>query len=108
LIEAAASTWRVDPGSCRTANSEVIHDPSGRRLAYGALVDRAAHLTPPKSPTLKARKDFQLIGTPARRLDSPDKVNGRAMFGIDAMPPGVKFATLRASPVFGGKVAQVD
>jgi isoquinoline 1-oxidoreductase beta subunit len=108
LIEAAAATWRVEPGTCRTAKSEVVHEASGRRLAYGALVDRAAHLTPPKDPPLKARKDFQLIGTPARRLDSPDKVNGRAMFGIDAMPPGVKFATLRASPVFGGKVAHVD
>jgi len=108
LVEAAAASWRVDPGSCRTANSEVIHEPSGRRLAYGALVDRAARLTPPKDPPLKARKDFQLIGTPARRLDSPDKVNGRAMFGIDAMPSGVKFATLRSSPVFGGKVAHVD
>jgi isoquinoline 1-oxidoreductase beta subunit len=108
LIEAAAATWRVDPGSCRTANSEVIHEPSGRRLAYGALVDRAARLTPPKDPMLKARKDFHLIGTPARRLDSPDKVNGRAAFGIDAMPPGVKFATLKSSPVFGGRVAHVD
>jgi isoquinoline 1-oxidoreductase subunit beta len=108
LVEAAAATWRVDPGTCRTSNSEVIHEPSGRRLPYGALLDRAAHLTPPEKPTLKARKDFQLIGTPARRLDSPDKVNGRAKFGIDAMPPGVKFATLRASPVFGGKVAHVD
>jgi isoquinoline 1-oxidoreductase beta subunit len=108
LVEAAAATWRVDPGACRTANSEVIHEPSGRRLSYGALIDRAAHLTPPTNPTLKARKDFQLIGTPARRLDSPDKVNGRAIFGIDAMPPGVKFATLKASPVLGGKVAHVD
>jgi isoquinoline 1-oxidoreductase subunit beta len=108
LVEAAAATWGVAPGTCRTANSEVIHDPSGRRLAYGALVDRAAHVTPPKNPTLKARKDFQLIGTPARRLDSPDKVNGRAMFGIDAMPNGVKFATLKGCPVLGGKVAHVD
>jgi isoquinoline 1-oxidoreductase beta subunit len=108
LVEAAAATWRVDPSTCKTANSEVIHELSGRRLAYGALVDRAARSTPPKNPTLKARKDFRLIGTPAHRLDSPGKVNGRAMFGIDAMPPGVKFATLKASPVFGGKVAHVD
>src|SRR3984957_19847556 len=54
LIEAAASTWRVDPGSCRTANSQVIHAPSGRRLAYGALVEGAARSTPPKNPMLKA------------------------------------------------------
>jgi isoquinoline 1-oxidoreductase beta subunit len=108
LVEAAAATWRVDPDSCRTANGEVIHDTSGRRFAYGALVDRAARSTPPKDPALKARKDFQLIGTPAKRLDSPGKVNGRAMFGIDAMPSGVKFATLRACPVFGGKITHVD
>jgi isoquinoline 1-oxidoreductase beta subunit len=108
LVEAAAASWRVDPATCRTANSEVIHEASGRRLPYGALIDRAARLTPPKNPTLKDRKDFQLIGTPVRRLDSPDKVNGRAMFGIDAMPPGVKFATLKASPVLGGKIAHVD
>jgi isoquinoline 1-oxidoreductase beta subunit len=108
LVEAAAATWHVDPGACRTLNSEVIHEPSGRRLPYGALVDRAARLIPPKNPTLKVRKDFRLIGTPAGRLDSPDKVNGRAVFGIDAMPAGVKFATLRSSPVFGGKVAHVD
>jgi isoquinoline 1-oxidoreductase beta subunit len=108
LVEAAAATWRVDPATCRTASSEVIHDPSGRRLAYGALVDRATRSTPPKDPPLKARKDFQLIGTPVPRLDSPGKVNGRAMFGIDAMPPGVKFATLKASPVFGGKLVHVD
>jgi len=50
LVEAAAASWGVAPGSCRTANSEVIHESSGRRLAYGALVDRAARLTPPKDP----------------------------------------------------------
>jgi len=108
LVEAAATLWRVDPDGCRTANGEVIHDASGRKFPYGALVDRAARATPPKNPTLKARKDFRLIGTPARRLDSPDKVNGKAIFGIDAMPTGVRFATLKASPVFGGKVAHVE
>ena len=108
LIEAAAATWRVDPGSCRTANSEVIHEPSGRRLSYGALVDRAARSTPPKNPTLKARKDFQLIGTPARRLDSAGKVNGRAMFGIDAMPPALDLPRLSQAWRARGKIAHVD
>jgi len=108
LVQAAASTWRVDPTSCSTANSEVIHAASGRKLSYGALVDRAAHASAPKDPPLKALKDFKLIGQPAPRLDSPGKVTGRALFGIDALPPGVKFATLRASPVFGGKVAHVE
>jgi len=108
LIAAAAQIWEVEPTTCRTENSEVLHDPSGRRLAYGALVGQAAGMTPPKDPPLKAVADFRLIGKPLKRLDTPDKVNGKAKFGIDALPPGVKFATLALCPVFGGKVGRVD
>ena len=57
---------------------------------------------------LKDPKDFELIGKPLKRLDTPDKVNGKAVYGIDAMLPGMKFATLAACPVFGGKVGKVD
>src|SRR5277367_3956301 len=108
LVAAAAKVWEVDPATCRTAKSEVLHDASGRRLAYSALVGAAAGMTPPKDPPLKPPADFQLVGKPLKRLDTPDKVNGKAKFGIDAMPPGVKFATLAACPVFGGKVSRVD
>ena len=108
LVAAAAETWRVDPATCRTESSQVIHDHSGRKLAYAALVDRAAHMTPPADPSLKAAADFKLIGKPLKRLDTPDKVNGKALYGIDAMPTGVKFATIAACPVFGGKVGRVD
>ena len=108
LVAAAAKVWGVDPATCRTAKSEVLHDASGRKLAYGALVGAAAGMTPPKDPPLKPPADFQLVGKPLKRLDTPDKVNGKARFGIDAMPPGVKFATLAACPVFGGKVGRVD
>src|SRR5271170_3053731 len=108
LIAAAAEIWEVEPTTCRTENSEVLHDPSGRRLAYGALVGQAAGMTPPKDPPLKAVADFRLIGKPLKRLDTPDKVNGKAKFGIDALRPGVKFATLALCPVFGGKVGRVD
>jgi isoquinoline 1-oxidoreductase beta subunit len=108
LVAAAAKIWEVDPATCRAAKSEVLHDASGRRLAYGALVAAAAGMTPPKDPPLKSPADFQLVGKPLKRLDTPDKVNGTARFGIDAMPPGVKFATLAACPVFGGKVGRVD
>ena len=61
-----------------------------------------------KTSTLKAPEDFKLIGTPAKRLDTPAKVNGTAVYGIDARPPGVKIATLAQSPVFGGRVKSVD
>jgi isoquinoline 1-oxidoreductase beta subunit len=77
-------------------------------VSYGELVDRAAALSPPKEVTLKDPKDFRLIGRPLKRFDTPDKVNGKVLYGIDAMPTGVKFATLASSPVFGGTVGQVD
>ncbi|MEJ0027286.1 MAG: xanthine dehydrogenase family protein molybdopterin-binding subunit [Rhizomicrobium sp.] len=108
LVQAAAAQWKVDPASCTAANSEVIHTATGRKLAYGALADAAAKLKPPASPPLKDPKQFKLIGRPLRRLDTPDKVNGKALYGIDMLPPGVKFATLAACPVFGGKVAHID
>ena len=78
------------------------------RLDYGALVGRAAAVTPPKDPPLKDASAFRLIGRSLKRLDTPDKVNGKAKYGIDVLPPGVKFATLAASPVLGGTVAHVD
>ena len=108
LVEAAAQIWKANPTSIRTEASTAIHEPSGRRLAYGALVDRAQGLTAPPNPALKDPKDFKLVGKPLKRLDTPDKVNGKAVYGIDVMLPGLKFATLAACPVFGGTVAQVD
>ena len=108
LVEAAAQGWGAPAAACRTDAGFVIHDASGRRAAYGDLVGRAAAITPPKDPPLKDPKDFRLIGRPLKRLDTPDKTNGRAQYGIDALPPGVKFAVLAQSPVVGGKVAHVD
>src|SRR6266852_3160094 len=63
---------------------------------------------PPESVALKRPEDFKLIGTPAKRLDTPAKVNGTAVYGIDVRPPGVKIATLAQSPVFGGRLKNVD
>src|SRR5271155_4742282 len=108
LVQAAAQQWQVDPASCTTANSEVVHEDSGRKLSYGALALAASSEVPPKDVPLKDPKDFVLIGKPLKRLDTPDKVNGKAVYGIDAMLPNMKFATLKACPVFGGKVAKVD
>ncbi len=108
LVEAAASGWGVDAASLRTENGAVIHDASGRRIDYAALTGRASGLKPPADPPLKDPKSFRLIGKPLKRLDTPDKVNGVAQYGIDALPEGVKIATLAHSPVFGGKVGSVD
>jgi isoquinoline 1-oxidoreductase subunit beta len=108
LVQAAAQQWQVDPASCTTANSAVMHKASGRELSYGALALAASSQTPPKDVPLKEPKDFVLIGKPLKRLDTPDKANGKAVYGIDAILPDMKFATLKVCPVFGGKVAKVD
>jgi isoquinoline 1-oxidoreductase subunit beta len=108
LVQAAAQQWQVEPASCTTSSGEVTHKESGRKLSYGALATAAGGQTPPKDVALKDPKDFALIGKPLKRLDTPDKVNGKAVYGIDAMLADMKFATLKACPVFGGKVGKVD
>jgi len=108
LVAAAAASWNVDPGSCRAQKGVVTHTPSGRTLTYGALAAKAAALPVPDKVTLKDPKDFTLIGTPAKRLDTPSKVNGTAQYGIDVRLPGMLIATVAASPVLGGKVTGID
>lgn len=108
FVSAAAKRWNVDPASCRAQSGEVLHAPTGRRLKYGELAADAARLPVPENVALKRPEDFKLIGRPAKRLDTPAKVNGTAVFGIDVRPPGVKIATLAQSPVFGGRVKSVD
>jgi isoquinoline 1-oxidoreductase beta subunit len=108
LVAAAAKRWNVEPTTCRAERGAVLHPATARRLTYGELAADAARLPVPDKVALKEPKDFKLIGTPAKRLDLPAKIDGTAMFGIDARPPGVKIATLAQSPVFGGRVKRVD
>ena len=108
LVAAAAASLNVDPASCRAQKGVVTHTPTGRTLTYGVLAAAAAALPVPDKVTLKQPKDFTLIGTPAKRLDTPSKVNGTAQYGIDVRLPGMLIATVAASPVLGGKVAGVD
>jgi isoquinoline 1-oxidoreductase beta subunit len=108
LVSAAAKRWNVDPASCRAQSGEVLHAPTGRRVRYGDLAAEAARLPVPENVALKRPEDFKLIGKLVKRLDTPAKVNGTAVFGIDVRPPGVKIATLAQSPVFGGRVKSVN
>jgi isoquinoline 1-oxidoreductase subunit beta len=108
LVAAAAKNWKVEPTSCRAEKGDVIHIASGRRVKYGALAADAAKLPMPEHVALKDPKDFKLIGTPAKRLDTPQKVNGTAVYGIDVKLPDMKIATLAVSPVFGGRLRSVD
>ena len=106
LIAAAAQRWDVSPASCRAAGGAVIHDSSGRRLGYGALAQAAARLPVPEPPPLKAPKDFRLIGRATPRRDTPAKVNGSAVFGIDVRPPQARVALIAIAPVEGGRVIE--
>jgi isoquinoline 1-oxidoreductase subunit beta len=108
LIAAAAKRWNVDPASCHAQSGEVLHPPTNRRATYGQLAADAAHMPVPQNVALKQPQDFKLIGTPAKRLDTPLKINGSAVYGIDVRLPGMKFATLAQSPVFGGRLKSVD
>lgn len=108
LIAAAAARWGVPPSACRAQLGEVIHGSSDRRLSYGDLVEEAAELPVPESPLRKDPADFRYIGKKIQRLDIPEKVDGSAVFGFDFRLPGMKFANVCRSPVFGGSVRGYD
>jgi isoquinoline 1-oxidoreductase beta subunit len=108
LIQAAAERWHVDPSTCTVAQGVVSHSSSGRKLGFGALAKSAGALPMPAKVTLKDPKDFTLIGKPLRRVDSADKTKGATQFGIDVRVPGMKVATVKACPTFGGKLIGVD
>src|SRR2546428_2653817 len=108
LLSGAAETWGVDKSTCRAEKGAVIHTPSNRRLTYGKLVAKAATVPLPHDVPLKDPKDWKIVGTGVKRLDTPPKVDGRAQFGIDVKAPGLLVAVVARSPVFGGKVKGYD
>jgi isoquinoline 1-oxidoreductase beta subunit len=108
LTRAAAQTWKVKDSECRAESGVVSHPPSGRQLRYGELAARAAALPAPGELFLKEPDAFRLIGRPIARLDTPAKVNGTALYGIDVKRPGLLTAVVERCPVFGGKVRRFD
>ncbi len=107
LVSAAAARWKVKPEACRTEAGNVV-DSAGRKLAYGALASAAAKLPVPAEAKLKDPKDFRIVGKRTPRLDTPAKVDGSAVFGIDVKVPGMLHATVARSPVFGGEAGAFD
>ena len=107
LVAAAAQQWNVDAASCRTESGAVFNG-SNRKLTYGQLVGAASKLTPPEHVQLKDPKTFKLIGKPIKRLDTPVKLNGAAVFGIDVKLPGMLTATIARPPIFGAKMKSFD
>ncbi|MEP7306888.1 MAG: molybdopterin cofactor-binding domain-containing protein [Acidobacteriota bacterium] len=108
LMTAAAQTWSVAENTVSTEKGDVVHKASGRRLKYGALVDKAAALPVPKTVALKNPKEFKVLGQSLPRLDIPEKVNGKAEFGLDVKRPGMLIARVVRCPVFGGKAASFN
>ena len=108
LTAAAADTWKVPLAECKAQNGSVIHIPSQRQLNYGQLAEAASHQAVPSKIALKHGSQHRYLGKPVPRRDTPAKVDGSAVFGIDVQLPGLLTATLLRCPVFGGKVASFD
>ena len=108
LVQAAAGQWDVPVSELSAENSTIIHAASQRRATYADLASAAAELPMPDAPRLKTPDEYTIMGTDVARFDVPSKVDGTAPFGIDARPPGLKYATVKAAPVFGTKVARLD
>jgi isoquinoline 1-oxidoreductase beta subunit len=108
LMQAGANEWGVPLNEVDTDLDTVVHKPSGRRMPYSALVDKAAQLPVPQNPRLKTPDQFRYMGKIIHRRDTPLKVNGSAVFGMDVVVPGMLIASIERCPVFGGKVKSVD
>jgi isoquinoline 1-oxidoreductase beta subunit len=108
LIQAAANDWKVPPSECVASASVITHTPSGRTTTYGKVAEAAAKLSPPTDIKLKDPKDWKLIGHGVKRLDTPDKVVGATVYGIDVKLPGMLNAAIKDCPVTGGKLKSFD
>ncbi len=107
LVQAAAQTWQAEPAACRTEKGQVIHS-DGRKLSYGELAAKASELPVPDQVKLKDPAHYTLIGHPIHRLDSPAKINGTAIFGIDVQLPGMMVAVIARPPVFGATLKEFN
>ncbi|HUJ85715.1 MAG TPA: xanthine dehydrogenase family protein molybdopterin-binding subunit [Burkholderiales bacterium] len=107
LVQAAADEWKIDPAKCRARNG-VVTGPGGKKATYGQLAEAASKLTPPKDVKLKDPSKFRYVGKALHRMDTPDKIHGRTVFGIDVKLPGMLYASLAQCPVTGGKPVSFD
>ena len=108
LMQAAAARWGIDKAQCRTENGAVLNTVTNARASYGSLAEAASKLPVPTNLTLKDPAQFKLIGKPIQRVDTPAKVTGKAVFGIDVELPNMLHAVVARCPVFGGTVARFD
>lgn len=108
LIAAAAEKWSVDAAQCTTDDGVVVHPDGKQRLGYGELAHAAAQQSQPHAITLKDSKAYKWVGKSPKRFDSPDKIQGKTVFGVDVQLPGMKVAVVVRCPQFGGSVKSFD
>jgi isoquinoline 1-oxidoreductase beta subunit len=108
LVQAAANEWKVPAAECTVENGVITHKGSSRSTTYGKVADAAAKVEPPQDTKLKDPKDWKILGKGVKRLDTPDKVIGKAVYGIDVRMPGMLYAAIKACPVNGGKVGSFE
>lgn len=108
LVEAAAKEWNVPVSECQAIKGTVVNLKSGKKLTYGQLSKKAAKLQVPQEPTLKKESEFRYMGKAMPRVDIPDKVNGKAVFGFDVDLPGLHYAVLARPPAYGAKHLSFD
>src|SRR5881396_3164725 len=107
LIDAAAQRWKVPASECDAENGVITHTPSRRKLRFGQVAQGASKLEPPKEVKLKDPREWNLISKAAHRLDIPDKVRSKPLFGIDVQLPGMAYAAIAQCPVFSGRLVTV-
>ncbi|MCM2316994.1 MAG: xanthine dehydrogenase family protein molybdopterin-binding subunit, partial [Thermoanaerobaculia bacterium] len=108
LVATAAGEWNVDPATCRTENGHVIHEGSGKKLSFGALAGKAGAMKAPAVVVLKTPDKYRIIGKPTKRIDSKEKLDGSAVFGLDVTRPGMLIALVARPPVFGATLKSFD
>jgi isoquinoline 1-oxidoreductase beta subunit len=106
LVRAAAARWKVSPSACKVKDGVISHGT--QTVSFGEVAAEAMKLPPPTAVALKAEKDWKIIGTPVKRLDTPEKIDGTAMFGIDVKIPGLRVAVVARPPAFGSKLGKFD
>ena len=106
LVRAAAARWKVPASSIRVASGVLSHGKD--QLSFGKVAGDAMKLAPPRTVQLKDPRDWKLIGTKVLRLDTPEKITGKAQFGIDVQFPGLRTAVVARPPAFGAKLARFD
>jgi len=108
LVQAAADSWKVPAAECTVSNGVITHKASNRKTTFGKVAAAAANVDPPKDVPLKDPKTWTIAGKPLKRLDTPAKIVGKAIYGIDVRLPGMLYAAISACPVFGGKLTSYD